>query len=264
MVTRPRLERPTLLFHPEPLTIFTVFWKICQASNCRITADPFEECSLAVFWDGRAVRVPGNVLRDVAGRTHVVNFECRDFTKRTVSRIFGEVFGYDLAIDPRVHRGRCVRKSDGNGTHDGAVIECPIDQLEDGYVYQRLVNNEIGSAVVEDLRVPVFMHRIPFVYLKYRSRAMRFSNDNASAHIGNADEYVNADEQALIFEFCRRIGLEYGELDVLRDRDDRRLYIVDVNPTPFGPPNHMTRRDRRTAITRLARAFEDTFLRRAQ
>lgn len=260
VITHRRLARPTILFYPEPLTIFTAFWKICQAADCRITADPSDPCTLAVFWDGRAVRAPGDVVLDVARRARVVNLHCRDFTKRAVSRTFAEVFGYDLTVDPRVYRGPCVRKSDGNGTHDGTVIECPTDQVADGYVYQRLVNNEVGGNLVEDLRVPVFMTRIPFVYLKYRSTSSRFSNDNASAQIGEADAHMTREEYTLIIEFCRRMGLEYGELDVLRDRNDRRLYIVDVNPTPFGPPNHMSRRDRRTAVARLARTFEETFL----
>jgi hypothetical protein len=32
-----------------------------------------------------------------------------------------------------------------------------------------------------------------------------------------------------------RIGLDFGELDLLRDRADGRIYVVDVNPTVNGP-----------------------------
>jgi hypothetical protein len=30
------------------------------------------------------------------------------------------------------------------------------------------------------------------------------------------------------------MGVDYGELDVLRDVEDGRLYVVDVNDTPSG------------------------------
>ncbi len=39
--------------------------------------------------------------------------------------------------------------------------------------------------------------------------------------------------------FCRVIGLDLGELDVLRHATDGRIYIVDVNYMPFGPPKPM-------------------------
>ena len=50
--------------------------------------------------------------------------------------------------------------------------------------------------------------------------------------------------------------LDYGELDVLRNRDDGLLYIVDVNPTPWGPPNHLSRQETAHAIRGMAREFQ--------
>lgn len=35
---------------------------------------------------------------------------------------------------------------------------------------------------------------------------------------------------------CRIMGLDYGELDVLRDTEDGKLYVADVNNTPWDPP----------------------------
>jgi hypothetical protein len=58
------------------------------------------------------------------------------------------------------------------------------------------------------------------------------------------------------------MGLDYGELDVLRDADDGRLYVVDVNTTPFGPVNRRLDDswwfDRLSwqSLTRLCNAFE--------
>lgn len=43
-------------------------------------------------------------------------------------------------------------------------------------------------------------------------------------------------EAELLLRLCRALGLDYGELDVLRDVEDGKLYVVDVNNTPWAPP----------------------------
>ena len=63
-----------------------------------------------------------------------------------------------------------------------------------------------------------------------------------------------------MLRFARALGIDYGELDILRDRDDGRIYIVDVNNTPFGPPNHLPWSDSRRAVRRLAHAVSEQFL----
>ena len=54
--------------------------------------------------------------------------------------------------------------------------------------------------------------------------------------------------------------LEYGELDILRDLDNKKIYIVDVNNTPFGPPANISAAQGKEAIRILAEAFEEAFL----
>ena len=36
--------------------------------------------------------------------------------------------------------------------------------------------------------------------------------------------------------FCAAMGLDYGKLDIIRDRADQRLYILDANKTPRWDP----------------------------
>ena len=55
------------------------------------------------------------------------------------------------------------------------------------------------------------------------------------------------------------LGLDYGEIDVLRDRNEGKIYIVDVNNNPAGPPEPISALDGNLAIVRLAEAFENTF-----
>jgi hypothetical protein len=39
----------------------------------------------------------------------------------------------------------------------------------------------------------------------------------------------------VLLRFCAAIALDYGELDVLRDNDSGRIYVVDANRTPIRP-----------------------------
>jgi len=89
------------------------------------------------------------------------------------------------------------------------------------------------------LRIPVICGKIPFAYKKYRPIETRFSNTNARAELVDKSAVISADEEAKILAFCRKQGVDYAELDVLRDNDTQKLYVVDVNPTPWGPPNHL-------------------------
>ena len=120
--------------------------------------------------------------------------------------------------------------------------------------------NVHDAGAAEDIRVPVFGHLIPFCYRKRRPIDSRFSNENTSATLCEVDTVLSAAEVQQIFQFCDAMGLDYGELDVLRDRDDGRLYVVDVNNTPWGPPNHLDPASVPVALQRLAHAFVAAFM----
>ena len=52
---------------------------------------------------------------------------------------------------------------------------------------------------------------------------------------------ISVKESDAILDLAARIGLDYGEIDVLRDADGA-IYVVDVNKTPFfGPTVSATR-----------------------
>jgi hypothetical protein len=177
-----------------------------------------------------------------------------------VEDVHQAVFGYGLAIDPAVHRGPCVKKSKRNAAHDGVILQCPCADIDERFVYQRLIDNRFGDSLVEDVRVPIFRAATPFCYVKRRPIADRFSNENRVALMREPDEEFSQSELDLIRGFCSQIGLDYGELDVLRDAVDGRIYIIDVNNTPFGPPNHLDKSSSRAALERLSNAFAEAFL----
>jgi hypothetical protein len=64
-------------------------------------------------------------------------------------------------------------------------------------------------------------------------------------------------ELDFIAEFTRLLGLDWGGLDVLRDKGDGRLYIVDANKTDMGPPIALPLADKLEATRLLAQAFRD-------
>jgi hypothetical protein len=261
-----RLRRPRteVLFYPDqPASMHYVVWKICAELGLRITGRPSPRTALAFLWKD-ATFIGATEAASVAP-TFTINSGCRDISKSNVSRHFGAVFGYSCDLDPRTYCGPCVEKSNQNARHDGRIVIAPVAAPRSGAVYQRLINNIVRGDLAEDIRVPVVNGTVPFVYLKYRSIAARFdSNRNRTVQLCAAEDVLSADELRNIGRFTRSIGLDYGELDVLRDRDDGRIYIVDANKTPAGPSYRLRSSEFRRAVRTLALAFREQFLRDAR
>jgi hypothetical protein len=58
------------------------------------------------------------------------------------------------------------------------------------------------------------------------------------------------------------MGLEFGELDILRDNLSQKIYILDVNNTPSGPPNHIKKGDYWKALDLIKVTIVKNFLRK--
>ena len=189
---------------------------------------PDEACA-GLFFDD-ATRSPAPDL--AAGVA--LNAGCLDISKRRVGEAFERAFGYPLTLDPRAHGGPAVRKSDTNSRHDGRIVECPCEPVP-GTVVQRLVDTG-GEDHVLDLRTQVVGGRPVAVYPKRRPKADRFNSISnvAVTLVEPATEFSEA-EGAAIGRFCAEMGLDWGTLDVLRDRHDGRIYVVDANKTDVGP-----------------------------
>ena len=158
-----------------------------------------------------------------------MNKHCDDVSKVKVEEVFRDIFGYGTLLDPKTHHGLCVMKSNENATHDGKIVECPVSvATRSDVIYQKMINNAVGNEVL-DIRVPIIGEQIPFVYLKYRGLSSRFSNMNARVTISSVDSILSDHEVARVLKFAKMFGLDFGELDVLRDSDDGKIYIIDVN-----------------------------------
>jgi hypothetical protein len=192
-------------------------------------------------------------------KMHIINHACDDISKEHVEKIFQHTFGYDTFIDPLTFQGIAVKKNNINAMHDGEIIRCPIDKKEDGYVYQKLINNHIGNNLVEDLRITIIHYNPVLCQIKQRSEAARFSRQTSLTYLVDPYQALNDDERKSLSQFCNNLGLEYGSLDVLRDKNDGKIYIVDANNTPHGP-DKLSKKEKRLAVRILAVAFKNEYL----
>lgn len=262
---RKKLEKDhrgaTILFHPDMPDYSQILYKICNSLGLEMTSKITARPDVVVSFEDVTKRGHNPLLAELSDHHFVVNQHCNDISKTKVEEAFRSVFGYGTFVDPHSYEGSCVMKSDDNAMHDGILVECPMATTRTDVVFQRLINNTSGDAVV-DIRVPIVGGSIPLVYWKYRDAKSRFSNRNDLVQIGSPGSAFSGRELVLIQRFARRLGLDFGELDILRDVDDGQIYIVDVNNTPCGPPNHLGKAECKEAVRMLSDSFDTEFVRR--
>ncbi|MEO1569583.1 MAG: hypothetical protein AAFR94_10220 [Pseudomonadota bacterium] len=221
----------TIAFYPEqPPRWYNIYW-VAHFSNLRIVSD-LDEADYIFIFDDATISRAGSDLEDRHAEK-AINIDIRNISKQHVADVFEEVFGYQLAVDPTVHEGVAVRKSQINGAHDGTLINCPIppETVDPNYVYQRLIDSTYHPHRSEDLRIAYAFGTIATVFHKQKSVMERFGTKYLSVDVCLADDVFSQREQDLLIEFCRRAGLDFGAVDVMRDKNDGRIYVVDVNKT---------------------------------
>ncbi|WP_417493786.1 hypothetical protein [Maricaulis sp.] len=242
---------PKIWFAPDRPRPWYLIWSVLHAAGARIAKSESEADAVFFFDDST---ISGAVESPASARA--INRDCQSIAKSHVGTVFEQCFGYPLNVDPTQFTGELVRKSEANGAHDGQIIQAPC-AAEPGFVYQKLIDNSIAGDLVEDLRCPTVGGRIPLVILKRRARSDRFANSNAGVEVVETHTVLSASEQAQLAAFARAMQLDWGGLDVLRDKSDGRLYVVDVNKTDMGPPIAMAMDDKIRVTKRLAAAFLD-------
>lgn len=260
----PPSRRPLRLYlFPDALDRRQLLWKLIRLCDMRLTRDAPAADIACVHQPYATWMNVDDALWPPMG-VRVLNGRCVDISKRRVQELHGEAFGYTASVDPRGYRGEMVVKSDENARHDGQIIGGPIDQPRPGCVYERLIDNEVASSrggrLVEDLRVTIIGGRAPVAYRKRRPKGERFRNINTEADIVAPEEILSADELAATMRLAQAIGLDIGEIDLLRDRETARLYAVDVNKTPNSPPGVCEGPRAWGAMEKVAVAFREQFL----
>jgi len=248
-----REPRARISFFPKKPRSYYAIWPVCQMADVQIVDDP-AEADIHFYFEDREFLL---TARPAPSTRPAFNIGCFDIRKSVVARCFHDVFGYSLALDPTSWTGPAVEKSEANGRHDGRIIQCPVPEPQAGQVYQRLIDNTFDGKTFIDIRTPVVGGKIPFVYLKYRLRQARFSNENDRVDLTAPDSVLSRTEQAQIADFAHTMRLDFGGLDILRDRSDGKIYIVDVNKTDMGPPSKLSAAKKLTAIRGLADSFAE-------
>ena len=255
----------SVYFYPEKPHPYTIAYKALHRNGIRVTAGlpGKSEPSPVIFcWEDSTFS--RQRLPPPAPGALVLNAGCRDISKSLVGKIQAEIFGYQAEVDALRHAGPMVAKSDENGTHSGEIVHGPLARAKPGWVYQRLIDNTpealgmspAAPARAVDLRVPVFGSVWQHAYIKYRRLSSRFSNVNDKVEFVRTDTLFSPSEIKRLNKFCSRIGLDYGELDVVRDSASKQIFVLDVNKTPLGPPNGLSEADAEIAL----RAYQISFL----
>jgi hypothetical protein len=230
----------TILFYPQFPGRLSVLFKVIRELQYNITNNPRIKHDLTIYWDNTTYRYPDDKIIEIGRKEKIVNFNSRDISKSHVEKVFSDVFGYSISVDPKTFEGSLVKKNEKNAAHDGVIIRGLVEP-EEGYIYQKIINNRYNSKLVVDMRVPVINGKIPFIYLKYKPITRRFAHFREAkqkikpTEVHQVSQLLSDEEISKIGVFCQRIGLDYGEIDILRDNNDKRIYIIDVNNTPYGP-----------------------------
>ena len=198
-------------------------------------------------------------------RDDLLNGAFLDASKSAIDVAHRAVFGRGVCVarDEINPSSEYVVKSEKQAAHDGRVKtgrEITGADYAAGVVVQRLIDNRIDSLNVQDIRVPYIGGDIPFAYLKTRPIGDRFSNGNKTTCVVGLRHVLSDDEAEQVRQFCKYLSVDYAELDVLRDRRDGAIWIADVNNTPSGPPNGLSRGESEFAVREMALTFFSRFL----
>jgi hypothetical protein len=208
---------------PEPsMQIVSVLLRL----RVRIGFSP-QPGSMTMAWDTGTWFADGARRRLPPG---AINGACLDISKSRVDRSWAEVSGYSITVDPLKTRGPFVVKPEQNGLHGGRVEIGPLKKRSKGVVYQRLVDSSEGDHIIST-RAVIVGAEIPLAYETSRAVPNWFAGQYTSTP-QRPEALYSADERVLLTRLAATLGLDYGEMDVLRDKESGRIYVVDANRTP--------------------------------
>ena len=231
---------------PHPLARIT---RICAVLGLRI-GHGVQAGEPTIAWDAgtwlssrSAAKLPPDAI----------NGACLDISKSRVDEAWESVAGYSVEVDPLVTEGPLVIKSEVNSRHDGRIVAGPLRERKHGYVYQRLVDVQDGDSFL-DLRPSIVGGQIATLVRCWRPANRWYMPPTRLVQDDPATEFSPA-EMDLLLRFAARIGLDYGEVDVLRDKSSGLIYVVDANRTPYGPSAAMPSAEAAKVTARQAEAF---------
>ena len=245
---------PAVVVYPDAPSRRTALYRMCRALGWELTNRPRRRAVLHLRFEDATEK---RAARPDWWPEGAWNERCDDIRKSTLDAAHHAVFGYGVTVDPASYRGTLLEKGNGNALHDGREVEGPIAAATPGKVYQRIVDNRAADGRAVDLRLVYIHGAFPAVYHKYKPEGARYTNETTDVHLGAVEADFSADERGRIRALMAALHVDYAELDCLRDRGDGRLYVVDVNPTPWGPPAGLPAAEAAQAVAVCAAAFKD-------
>ena len=254
LAIRHRGKPPVFIAWPDLPSKRSVLHKVCRNLGWELTNQPRKNIrGIMRFEDATEKSLPLPQWIQAA-QVPILNKDCLDIRKQTLERHHVIAFGYGMQIDPLEHTGLLVIKSDTNAQHDGRIVQGPLTKstVQDTHVYQRVIRNQDSTDRWLDLRVVWINGILPHLYLKFKHEDERFTNLTFSVKLAKVSDWLSQREVDQISKFMEQHHTDAAELDVLRDADDGRIYVVDINPTPWGPPELLDRTDAQTALKQMA------------
>lgn len=245
----------SILVYPHYPSRRSTIYKVSKILGYNVTNKLKSNVKFAIYWEYLTFREEYNYLEELNKKMKIINLFSRDISKKYIDNIHKKVFGYSTIINPKIYKGKIVRKNDINAKHDGIIMSAPISSFDEDYIYQILIDNSFSDNLVMDIRVPIVGKVLDFVYIKYRDISERFKNTTTTTEIKQSKDIFNQKEIELLNQYCKALNLEYGELDVLRNKDDNKIYVVDVNNTPQGPPKNIKQEDGKFALNKISEAL---------
>jgi len=211
-------------------------------ANVHTEAQPEQVYDLVLGWyDSNVVRTPGITTRPteikLALSAMVRNTKARhywncapkiDVSKHALERAFESVFGRALKVDPATFEGKAIEKSDENASHDGVIVQCPM-QPTPGKTYERVI--EDGSDPIQQWRVCVMGGTPVCVNASSNAMTNRFNPQSEKGQILPIEEVLTPQETIQTTALCKELQMDYCDLDMLRDREEK-MWIINANPTP--------------------------------
>ncbi len=201
----------------------------------KVTNNFKRKFDVALYWSYH--RLKGEVdgtLKKLIERDQIINAGCIDIRKSKVEQVMKKAFGYNAVIDPK-KEPLFIEKSELQAAHvvlgDSARIITEFEGEKEGFIYLKLIDNRVNDFMVRDYRVYYFDGRIPFVRTTDKPIDQRFRGSSCGVVKVTEDieSLFSKKEIAGIKRFCKLYPVDFTELDVIRDKDDR-IYIVDNNP----------------------------------
>ena len=246
-----RAPRLKIAFSPIQARPWYLLPVLVYRARMQCTKDYSQADAVFYFEDQTCAEKP-KIPPNTKGKTF--NFGCYDISKSRVSRVFEDVFGYALSVDPKTYHGSIAVKSEKNGAHDGYQTIAPLAQdkpIDPDMVYQRLIDNTVENKWVEDMRCPIVGGEIALIFVKRRPLTNRFANENSRVTLCKPDDLLTPQEREKLKEFAAAMQLDFGGMDVLRNKEDGRIYVVDVNKTDMGPPLALSLKEKSQSVAIL-------------